>query len=81
MGQITCSGNHHGIHEFPLQRIQKQFDTFCPATDSSYSSRASQKDGIGTESQHLQYIFAVADAAIVACATPATEPVLRAAPS
>lgn len=27
VGQITCSGNH-GIHEFPLQRIQKQFDTF-----------------------------------------------------
>ena len=39
-------------------------DTFRPSTDSGYGSRTSQKDRISTESQHLQYVFAVTDTAI-----------------
>ena len=64
MGQIADAGDHHGIHELAFERIQEEFDPFGPTADSSDGSRSADEDGVGTEGQHLEDVFAVTDTAI-----------------
>lgn len=64
MGQIADAGDHHGIHELAFERIQEEFDPFGPTANSSDGSRSADEDGVGTEGQHFEDVFAVTDTAI-----------------